>query len=116
MTLHEAEGLLGQAIRETPEYQDYIRARDAVNQDPVSSQLIQEYNRLQNRLQMFALTGRQTDEQDTERFRQLGGLLFAAPATSAYLLSQLRIQKLLADIFAQVSEAAGVSIQLPDLS
>ena len=116
MTIQEAEKIMGDAIRETPEYKEYKQAKDFAFSDPVSAQLLQEYGRLQNKLQMFAVTGRQADDTDVERFRQLGGLLFATPQTSAYLMGQIRIQKLLADIFAHLSSSAEVSIELPNLN
>ena len=75
-----------------------------------------QLGRLQNKLQMFAVTGRQAEESEIERFKQLGGLLFATPVTATYLMAQLRVQKLLADIFADLSKAAGIAIELPSLS
>ena len=116
MTIQEAERIMEEAIRETPEYQDYQKAKDAAFADSLSGQLLTEYGRLQNKLQMFAVTGREPEEGEVERFRQLGGLLFATPVTSAYLMAQIRIQKMPADIFAELSKAAGVAIELPNLS
>ena len=116
MTIQEAQKIMENAIRETAEYQEYERAREAALADSLSRQLLEEYGRLQNKLQMFAVTGRQTDETEVQRFQQLSGLLFATPVTSAYLLAQMRVQKLLADIFAGLSQAAGIKIELPNLS
>ena len=116
MTIQQAQTAMGEAIRETAEYQDYQTARSAAFADSLSAQLLTEYERLQKKLQMFALTGREPEENEVERFRQLGGLLFATPVTSAYLMAQIRIQKMLADLFAGLSKAAGVAIELPNLS
>ena len=116
MTIQEAQKIMEDAIRQTVEYQEYEKARETAFADSLSAQLLAEYGRLQNKLQMFAVTGRQADDTEVERFKQLGGLLFATPVTSAYLMAQLRVQKLLADIFADLSKAAGISIELPSLS
>lgn len=116
MTIQEAQKNMEEAIRQTPEFQEYQQAKDAAFADSLSAQLLTEYGRLQNKLQMFAVTGRQAEESEMERFRQLGGLLFATPVTSAYLMAQLRVQKLLADLFADLSKAAGIAIELPSLS
>ena len=112
----EAQKNMEEAIRQTPEFQEYQKAKDTAFADSLSAQLLTEYGRLQNKLQMFAVTGRQAEESEMERFKQLGGLLFATPVTATYLMAQLRVQKLLADIFADLSKAAGIAIELPSLS
>ncbi len=116
MTIQEAQKNMEEAIRQTPEFQEYQKAKDAAFADSLSAQLLTEYGRLQNKLQMFAVTGRQAEDSEVERFKQLGGLLFATPVTGSYLMAQLRVQKLLADIFADLSKAAGIAIELPSLS
>ena len=116
MTIQEAQKNMEEAIRQTPEFQEYQKAKETAFADNLSAQLLTEYGRLQNKLQMFAVTGRQAEESEMERFKQLGGLLFATPVTGAYLMAQLRVQKLLADIFADLSKAAGITIELPSLS
>ena len=116
MTIQEAQKNMEEAIRQTPEFQEYQKAKDAAFADSLSAQLLTEYGRLQNKLQMFAVTGRQAEDSEVERFKQLGGLLFATPVTGSYLMAQLRVQKLLADIFADLSKAAGITIELPSLS
>jgi cell fate (sporulation/competence/biofilm development) regulator YlbF (YheA/YmcA/DUF963 family) len=116
MTIQEAQKNMEEAIRQTPEFQEYQKAKDTAFADSLSAQLLTEYGRLQNKLQMFAVTGRQAEDSEVERFKQLGGLLFATPVTGSYLMAQLRVQKLLADIFADLSKAAGIAIELPSLS
>ena len=116
MTIQEAQKNMEEAIRQTPEFHEYQKAKETAFADNLSAQLLTEYGRLQNKLQMFAVTGRQAEESEMERFKQLGGLLFATPVTATYLMAQLRVQKLLADIFADLSKAAGIAIELPSLS
>ena len=91
MTIQEAQKNMEEAIRQTPEFQEYQKAKDTAFAD-------------------------KAEESEMERFKQLGGLLFATPVTATYLMAQLRVQKLLADIFADLSKAAGIAIELPSLS
>ena len=53
------------------------------------------------------------DETDVQRFQQMSALLYATPETSEYLLSKVRLQRLLADVFAYLSQEAGVPIEVP---
>ena len=115
MTIREAEENLIGVIKLTDEYKDFIHQRDGVFSDPVCSTLLKEYENLQTKLQMFALTGKETAQSDIDRFTQLNGLMTLSPQTSAYLLSKVRIHKLLADIFSHLSEACQLPIEMPNL-
>ena len=115
MDIKTAENSLAEAIRQTPEYQEYIRNRDIVFADSVSAALLKEYNSLQTKLQMFALTGKEAEQRDVDRFSQLNGLMTLSPQTAAYLISKVRVQKLLADVFASLSEACQLPIEMPTL-
>ena len=115
MDIHTAQETLAQALRQSAEYQDYVRQRDAVFQDNVSKALLDEYESLQTKLQMYALTGKQAEQGDIDRFTQLNGLMSLSPQISGYLLSKVRMQKLLADVFAGLSEACELPIKMPQL-
>ena len=115
MTVKDAENLLIEAVKDTDEYKDFIRNRDMVYTDSVSAALLKEYENLQTKLQMYALTGKEAAQTDVDRFSQLNGLMAISPQTGAYLLSKVRMHKLLADIFSQLSEACQLPIEMPQL-
>ena len=115
MDIRQAEEALTEAIKSTDEYKDCIRQRDMVFSDSVSAALLKEYETLQTKLQMFALTGKEAAQSDVDRFTQLNGLMALSPQTGAYLLSKVRMHKLLADVFAHLSEACQLPIEMPAL-
>ena len=115
MDIRQAEEALTEAIKSTDEYKDFIRQRDMVFSDSVSAALLKEYETLQTKLQMFALTGKEAAQSDVDRFTQLNGLMALSPQTGAYLLSKVRMHKLLADVFAHLSEACQLPIEMPAL-
>ena len=81
MDIKNAEDCLIEALKETDEYKDFIRQRDAVFGDLVSANLLKEYESLQTKLQMYALTGKEAQQSDIDRFTQLNGLLSLSPQT-----------------------------------
>ena len=115
MMIKDAEENLINAIKATDEYKEFIHQRDSVFTDPVSTALLKEYENLQTKLQMYALTGKEAAQTDVDRFTQLNGLMALSPQTSAYLLSKVRMHKLLADVFAHLSEACQLPIEMPNL-
>lgn len=113
MQTHEAARQLCQAIQNSPEYQDFSRCKAEIDADSAICALVKEFKRLQMQVQMRMLAGQTTDDDDSRRFQQLSALLFADQRTSAFLLAEMRLQKMMADIFEQLTRAAGMEMPLP---
>lgn len=113
MQTQEATKLLCDAIRQSPEYMEYSRYKAEIDADAGISALVKEYKRLQVGVQMRMLAGQGMDDEDGRRFQQLGALLFADQRTSAYLLSEMRLQKMMGEVFEQLTRAAGMEMPMP---
>ena len=103
---------LAKSLKESEEYREYVRLRDAAYDDGTNKALLDEYKRLQFRMQARAAAGETMPEEDLQRLQQIGTLLQFNPDVSAYLLAEFRYQKLLADVFRILSDASGIS---PDM-
>ncbi|NLB39226.1 MAG: YlbF family regulator [Clostridiales bacterium] len=64
-------------------------------------------------LQMAAAAHTQLPQEEVQRFSQLSSLLFAGSETSAFLMAELRLQQAMADVFRIITEASGLTIDLP---
>ena len=113
MQAMEAAKALAQAIQESPEYREYKRWKDEVDADAGIKALVNEYKRLQTAMQMRVLSGQGMDGEEAQRFQSLNMLLFADSRTSGYLMAEMRLQKMMADIFGVLTQAAGMEIPLP---
>ena len=110
---YSAAHRLADEIRQSEEYRTYHALRDEVMTDETQAALIREYRRMQMAIQMAVMTGQQTDSEEMQRFTTLSGLLFAKQEVSQFLLSEMRMQQTLADIFKIITDAADLDIQLP---
>ncbi len=106
---------LAQDIRDSEEYKTYHGLKDSVMADETTAALIREYRKLQVSIQMAAMSGRTPETEDQQRFSGISTLLFSKPEVSQYLLSEMRLQQALADIFKIITEAADVEMGIPDL-
>ncbi len=113
MQAMEAASALAQAIRESEEYREYERLKKEIDEDAGILSLVNEYKRLQTHMQMRMLSGQGLEEEEAGRFQSLNMLLFADGRTSGYLMAEMRLQKMLADIFGVLTRAAGMEIPLP---
>lgn len=50
-----------------------------------------------------------------QRFSGITTLLFSKPEVSAYLLSEMRMQQMMADIFKILTEAADIDLEIPGM-
>ena len=104
---------LAQEIRQCEEYQTYHELKNTVMADETTAALIREYKKLQVKLQMGAVSGHQPDETDMQRFQGITSLLFTNPDVSRFMLSEMRLQQAMADIFKIITEAAGIDLGFP---
>ena len=113
MQAKEAAQALAAAIQESPEYREYAHYKEEIDGDAGIKSLVSEYKRLQTAMQMRMLSGQGMDGEDAQRFQSLNVLLFADQCTSGYLMAEMRLQRMMGEIFETLTRAAGIEIPLP---
>ncbi|MBQ6720680.1 MAG: YlbF family regulator [Eubacteriales bacterium] len=106
---------LAQEIRDSEEYKTYHDLKESVMAEETTAALIREYRKLQMTIQMSAMSGNAANEEDMQRFSGISSLLFSKPEVSQFLLSEMRLQQALADIFRILTEAADVDMAVPGI-
>lgn len=112
MNVYDQAHALLRALKESEEYREYMRLKDVAYEDATNSALLEEYKRLQFKLQAKMASGESLPDDDMQRLNQIGTLLQLNQDAGAYLLAEFRYQRLLADVFRILSEASGIS---PDM-
>lgn len=115
MTPMEAARALSRALEQSDEYLKYAQLKEAVMQNETNRALIKEYQALQTQLQMAAMAGKDTSDAEVQRFQQIGSLLYMNTETSQYLMAQLRLQKLVGDVFGEVAKGSGLELDFPGM-
>lgn len=103
---------LARALKESEEYREYKRLKDIAYQDDTNRALLDEFKRLQFRAQAKAASGEGVPQEDMTRLTQIGTLLQFNQDVSAYLLAELRFQRVLTDIFKILADVAGVDLDM----
>ena len=106
---------LAQEIRDSEEYKTYHDLKESMMAEETTAALIREYRKLQMTIQMSAMSGNAANEEDMQRFSGISSLLFSKPEVSQFLLSEMRLQQALADIFRILTEAADVDMAVPGI-
>ncbi|NLM87077.1 MAG: YlbF family regulator [Clostridiales bacterium] len=106
---------LAKQINESAEVREYQRLKEIVEESETTRALLKEYKRLQMMVQMAAMSGQSLPGDDMSRFQSISSLLYGGTDTSAFLLSEMRLQQALADIYNIIAKAAGMQLDLPGL-
>ena len=113
MQAMEAVKVLAEAIQESPEYREYSALKKEVDEDAGIKALVQEYRRLQTSMQMRMLSGQGMDGEEAQRFQSLNLLLFADQRTAGYLMAEMKVQRMMAEVFETLTRASGMEIPMP---
>ena len=103
---------LARALKDSEEYREYMRLKEIAYDDNTNKALLDEYKKLQFRLQAKIAAGESMPQEDTQRLTQIGALLQFNPDVSAYLMAEFRFQRMLSDIFKILADVAGVDLDM----
>ena len=110
MNVYDKAHELAACMKESEEYREYERLRETAYEDETNRALLDEYKRLQFRMQAKLASGENMPEEDLQRLQQIGTLLQFNPDVSAYLLAEFRFQKMLSDIFKFLADVANIDL------
>lgn len=103
---------LARSMKESEEYREYMRLREIAYEETTNRALLDEYKKLQFRMQAKLAAGENMPEEDLQRLQQIGTLLQFNPDVSAYLMAEFRFQRMLSDIFKILADVAGVDLDM----
>ncbi len=110
MQIYDEANALARSIRESDDCRTYRQLKQEIENDETSCALLREYKKLQMQLQLSAAAGADVSDDDSHRFQQIGALLFSNEKISRFLLLEMRLQQMMADVFKTLSEAAGLDM------
>lgn len=115
MNIYDTAHRLASEIKRSDECVRLRELRERAYADETNRVLLEEYKRLQVQLQM-SMVGAAGDmpSEDMQRFQQLASLLYMNQDVQAYLMAEMQMQKTLADVFKILTEAAGVTFDVPE--
>ena len=100
------------ALHETETYREYASLRESIMADAENRVLIRRFTEAQTALQMAALAGHAPREEDTAQFEKLSALLYSGDEMTDYLLAQMKVQKMVAELLERITRDVGIDIPL----
>lgn len=110
--IYDQAHALAEGLKQTEEYKEFVRLDEIARADDTNRTLMDEYKRLQYRMQAMFASGQRMEEDELKRLQQIGSLLQFNQDASAALLAEMRFQRMIADIFKIIGEAAGINLDM----
>ncbi|MEG0270106.1 MAG: YlbF family regulator [Clostridia bacterium] len=111
----QATNQLLEALRGTDDFIRYSALKASVMGDDVNRRLLERFTRVQTALQMAALAGSEPRPEDASDYERLSALLYESEELTEYLLSQMRVQQLVASTMERLTHEVGLDIELPEM-
>lgn len=112
MNPYDQAHALAKSLKESEEYREYKRLREIAYEESTNRALLDEYKKLQFRLQAKMAAGETMPEEDYQRLQQIGTLLQFNSDVTAFLMAEFRFQRMLSDIFKILADVAGVDLDM----
>jgi len=112
MNPYDQAHALARSMKESEEYREMMRLREIAYESDTNRALLDEYKKLQFRMQAKLASGENMPEEDYQRLQQIGTLLQFNQDVSAFLLAEFRFQRMLSDIFKILADVAGVDLDM----
>ena len=117
MNIYDTAHRLAQEIRNSDECVRLRQLREQAMSDETTRLLLEEYKRLQIHLQMSMMgAAGEMPGEEMQRFQQLASLLYMNSDVQAYLMAEMQMQKTMGDVFKILTDAAGITIDVPERS
>ena len=105
MNVYDEAHSLAKAIKESNEFREFDRIRQAVDADKETSDMLKELTELQMQLQTLQITGQQPDKDLFARFQSLSTMAMTKPLAAQYLQAQMALATMVNDVFGIIGEA-----------
>ena len=108
MNVYDEAHSLAKAIKESNEFKEFDKMRQAVDADKDSTEMLKELQELQMQLQAAQFAGQEPDKDLFSRFQSLSTMVAAKPLAAQYLQAQGAFMVMMNDVFAIIGEAMGM--------
>ena len=107
--VYETARRLAAELRGSEEYQSYNAAKERALENDATKSLLEEYHRLQMRAQAAAVAGEPRAEA-LEKLQRIGEVLLFDAEASAYIMSEFRMKRMLADVYKILADAVDLDL------
>ncbi len=104
MNVHDEAHNLAKAIKESPEYKEYLRLKDLASQNEELAAMLNDFQAKQFEMQAKVVLGEQPSSELMEQIQSLSQIIMRDPLALEYLQAMQRFQLLVNDVYTILGE------------
>ncbi len=104
MNVHDEAHNLARAIKEAPEYKEYLRLKDLASQNEELAAMLNDFQSKQFEMQTKAVLGEELSSELMEQLQSLSQIIMRDPLAFEYLQAMQRFQLLVNDVYTILGE------------
>lgn len=99
MNIYDKTHDLVHAIKESPEYTEFLKVQKIIDADLPAKKMVKEFIAKQMELEYEMMGGKAEDKAKTEQIQQMYQLIIGNSNAAAFMQSYMKFQRLVADIY-----------------
>lgn len=104
MNVHDEAHNLARAIKESPEYKEYVRLKDTASQNEELAAMLNDFQAKQFEIQAKQMMGEELGPELMEQIQSLYQILMKDPLASQYVQAEMRFSLLVNDVYTILGE------------
>ncbi|HML37508.1 MAG TPA: YlbF family regulator [Bacillota bacterium] len=104
MNVHDEAHNLARAIKESPEYQEYVRLKEAASANEELAAMLNDFQSKQFEIQAKQMMGEELGPEMMEQVQSLYQILMKDPLAAQYVQAEMRFSLLINDVYTILGE------------
>lgn len=105
MNIYDKAHELARALKTSPEYHEFLAAKEAIATDEQAKKMVKEFIAKQLELEYEAMTGKGHDSAKTEQLQKMYELISFNAKAREFLQAHIKFQRIMADIYKILGES-----------
>lgn len=110
MYVYDKANELAKALSESEEYKSYKAAKEKVDKDSRSKDMLKDFKKRQFELQAMQLSGQKPDESKLSQIQSLYQVIILNPDIAEYLQAELRFNQMFSDVYNIIGKAVELDL------
>jgi cell fate (sporulation/competence/biofilm development) regulator YlbF (YheA/YmcA/DUF963 family) len=109
MNVYDEAHALAKALKESPEYRNYMQLKDRVSENEDLAESINDFQQKQFEIQTQTILGKEPESDMMEQIQNLYEILLRDPLAAQYLQAEYAFTRLVSDVYQILGEVIKVN-------
>lgn len=105
MNVYDKAHELARALKESKEFNDFKAAKENIEKDPKTKEMVYDFKKKQFELQTEHLSGKEPDKEKVANLHNLYNILVTNSDISKYFEAEYRFSQMISDVYKIIGEA-----------